>query len=300
MIARAPGKLVLSGAYSVLEGAPALVAAVDRYVVADGAERPELETPEVLEAVARGHLPAAVGFDASALRRDGRKLGLGSSAAILVASMATASTAPDDDLGASLFPAALAAHRAAQGGGSGVDVAAACFGGVVQCRLRDDELHVTPHALPSALEITCWACPSEASTRAMLAAVNNLAAREPRAHADILRRARGGAEAAVVATDVAAFVAAIEAQRLALAELGRRAGVPIVTPEVDALAPLAHELEGSFAPSGAGGGDVALLFRRATGPGPLADFRARAERVGLIHVAMQVGATGVHRVRPSA
>ena len=34
MIARAPGKLVLSGAYAVLEGAPALVCAVDRYVVA--------------------------------------------------------------------------------------------------------------------------------------------------------------------------------------------------------------------------------------------------------------------------
>ena len=35
MRARAPGKLVLSGAYAVLEGAPALVAAVDRYAVAD-------------------------------------------------------------------------------------------------------------------------------------------------------------------------------------------------------------------------------------------------------------------------
>ena len=35
VIARAPGKVVLSGAYAVLEGAPALVAAVDRYVVAD-------------------------------------------------------------------------------------------------------------------------------------------------------------------------------------------------------------------------------------------------------------------------
>jgi len=36
-IARAPGKLVLSGAYAVLSGAPALVVAVDRYVVADSA-----------------------------------------------------------------------------------------------------------------------------------------------------------------------------------------------------------------------------------------------------------------------
>jgi phosphomevalonate kinase len=53
MIARAPGKLVLSGAYAVLEGAPALVAAIDRYAVAD-ASRPTLRvTPEVREALVR-------------------------------------------------------------------------------------------------------------------------------------------------------------------------------------------------------------------------------------------------------
>ena len=37
--ARAPGKIVLSGAYAVLAGAPAIVSAVSRYVTADS-ERP--------------------------------------------------------------------------------------------------------------------------------------------------------------------------------------------------------------------------------------------------------------------
>ena len=41
MIAKAPGKLVVSGAYSVLEGAPAIVVAVDRYAVADTSRAPE-------------------------------------------------------------------------------------------------------------------------------------------------------------------------------------------------------------------------------------------------------------------
>ncbi len=41
MIAKAPGKLVVSGAYSVLEGAPAIVVAVDRYAVADTARAPD-------------------------------------------------------------------------------------------------------------------------------------------------------------------------------------------------------------------------------------------------------------------
>ena len=86
MRACAPGKLVLSGAYSVLEGAPAIVSAVDRYVCCDSARPAELITPEV-----RAALPAGADaplFDASALRAEGRKLGLGSSAAILVASLA--------------------------------------------------------------------------------------------------------------------------------------------------------------------------------------------------------------------
>ena len=61
MRARAPGKLVLSGAYAVLEGAPALVAAVDRYVVADTARAAELVTPEVRAAIGDA---AAPWFDA--------------------------------------------------------------------------------------------------------------------------------------------------------------------------------------------------------------------------------------------
>src|SRR5262245_51622652 len=135
MIARAPGKLVLSGAYSVLEGAPCIVAAVDRYAIADAARAADLVTDEVRAAVEAGELPRPVGFDASALRDrapDGtsRKLGLGSSAAILAASLAAArggAFADEAAMREAIFPLALAAHRRAQGGGSGVDVAASVF-----------------------------------------------------------------------------------------------------------------------------------------------------------------------------
>ena len=83
--ARAPGKVVFSGAYAVLGGAPAIVLAVERDVVAD-TERPhEFLTDEVAAALEPNE--RAPWFDASALREDGRKLGLGSSAAILVASL---------------------------------------------------------------------------------------------------------------------------------------------------------------------------------------------------------------------
>src|SRR6185436_10440568 len=90
MIARAPGKVVLSGAYAVLEGAPAIVTAVDRYVTADTAKKPSLVTPEVRAALGDARAP---GFDASALRKGDQKLGLGSSAAILVASLGAVTAA---------------------------------------------------------------------------------------------------------------------------------------------------------------------------------------------------------------
>ena len=85
MRARAPGKVVISGAYAVLEGAPAIVASVDRYALADTALSSNFVTEEVREALGDGPAPW---IDASALREGGRKLGLGSSAAILVASLA--------------------------------------------------------------------------------------------------------------------------------------------------------------------------------------------------------------------
>ena len=143
MIAKAPGKLVVSGAYSVLEGAPAIVVAVDRYAVADTSRAPERVTEEVRAAIEAHMMRSAPWFDASALRAtlpDGRdvKLGLGSSAAILVASMAAAWANEDRTLDPrALFQASLAAHRAAQGGGSGIDVAASVFGGALACRLPD-------------------------------------------------------------------------------------------------------------------------------------------------------------------
>ena len=58
--ARAPGKLVLSGAYAVLSGAPAIVTAVSRYVIADTSQLAELVTDEVAAALAPGQVASWV------------------------------------------------------------------------------------------------------------------------------------------------------------------------------------------------------------------------------------------------
>jgi len=298
VIARAPGKLVISGAYSVLEGAPCIVAAVDRWVVADAAREADLVTDEVRAAVDAGAMPRPVWFDASALREraaDGtsRKLGLGSSAAILAASLAAAVGERYADvaaLRAAIFPPALAAHRKAQGGGSGVDVAASVFGGVLLAELAPDgALRTRAHPLPAGTVVEVYASPVEASTRALLARVRALREADPGRHRACLDAAGAGAREAAEARSTAALVRAVAAQTDALGALGEAAGAAIVTAEVAALRTAAEAEGATFAPSGAGGGDIAFFLGAAA---PSEGLRARAHALGLARIELAVGAEG--------
>jgi phosphomevalonate kinase len=297
VIARAPGKLVLSGAYAVLSGAPAIVAAVDRYVTADASRPADRVTAEVNAAIAAGALDRAPWFDASKLRAslpDGqsRKLGLGSSAAILVASLA-ASHPSGSALRDAIFPIALRAHRIAQPRGSGIDVAASTFGGVIRAVLRDHDLDVAPHALPEGVIVEVFASPVSAETASFLEQVRALEAKDRARYRRLIDAASAGAEAALTARSAEDFCRAINAQIDALAALGEAAAAAIVTAEVAALRPAAAAEEAVFGPSGAGGGDIALFIGAAPSS---RHFRKSADeqRFSLLDVA--IGAEGAHRV----
>ncbi|MBI4706001.1 MAG: hypothetical protein HY744_33325 [Deltaproteobacteria bacterium] len=301
MRAAAPGKLVLSGAYSVLEGAPALVTAVSRYAVADTGRCANVVTDEVAAAIAAGELDRAPWFDASALREEkragaGRKLGLGSSAAILVASLGAVwlerGTAPAQ-LGKAVFVAALAAHRHAQGGGSGIDVAASCYGGVLCCEMepRSGRLDVRPHGLPPGLVCEVWAAPESAATRDMLAAVQRLRRARRALYRARIETAAEAARAAAQARRASDLVGALDLQFQALAALGEAAGAAIAGPAYGELRALAAREGAAFGPSGAGGGDVSLFIGQRTAS---SRFRARARAAGLSPVSLRLGAEGVH------
>jgi len=224
--ARAPGKVVLSGAYAVLSGAPAIVTAVSRYVTADTSRAADFVTDEVRAALAPDE--RAPWFDAAELRHDGRKLGLGSSAAILAASLfalehAAAPQADEATLQKRVFERALSAHRAAQGGGSGVDVAASTFGGTLVYRLLAAGPALDPVALPPELSFEIWICPSSASTRELIAAVGRLAQVAPRDHADWLSAQAAASLAAADSLeqkDPAGLLNALRAQHRALSGSG--------------------------------------------------------------------------------
>jgi phosphomevalonate kinase len=118
--ASAPGKIVLSGEYAVLDGAPAIAMAVDRRAVAsvsdntndecrvvtEGFESSGDARYRIVEAVC-GARPAGRDFvlDTRAFVADGRKLGIGSSAALTVALVAALQQGRD------IFHDALRAHR---------------------------------------------------------------------------------------------------------------------------------------------------------------------------------------------
>jgi phosphomevalonate kinase len=129
MIATAPGKLILTGEYAVLDGASALVVAVDRRVTARRHTGPRGSSPFLI-AVA-DELAARYGADHPSTRAameivvDSRafflgttKLGLGSSAAVTVAATALALAVPNDKVPVidrdAVLAVAAAAHAAAQ------------------------------------------------------------------------------------------------------------------------------------------------------------------------------------------
>ena len=139
-IASAPGKIVLAGEYAVLWNAPAICMAVNRRAVAavSGSEDGEchLRTPgftgadrfRILDAVTRGvRPPYDIELDTSAFMSDGRKTGIGSSAALTVALVAALEDRSD------VYAAAMEAHsRLQQGAGDGAHRRAYQYGAVVE------------------------------------------------------------------------------------------------------------------------------------------------------------------------
>jgi len=296
MITRAPGKLVLSGAYSVLEGSPALVTAVDRYVVADSARVAEWLTPEVTAAKLR----CKPWFDASALRAKDRKIGLGSSAAILVASLAAdllaSGEATDVQLAETVVQRAMNAHAVVQPLGSGIDVIASCFGGtLVTRRIKGTMTHATV-SLPADVYFEVWSAPYAQSTHNMLASLRNFQLSQPSLYSRLIAEQAAAAEQTLDALGTRQselFIASLARQEAALAALGRNATMPIVTQELRLLATRAAKESAAVLPAGAGGGDVAIF---AGIQPPSRELRALLAQLHHDRLDLSLSARGVHAV----
>ena len=293
MKSQAPGKLVIVGEYAVLEGAPAIVVAVDRYArveTRDGNVGPTLtvDAPEIGihgAALARPNLDGEaadalrlvlprlrqlpptvqhVTLDTQAFFEGKDKLGLGSSAALTVALERLLDPRASAD---TVFQRAFQAHRDFQkGAGSGIDLGASVHGGVLRYRLRGAELpeRVPVKWPPGLAMIAVWSGAS-ADTRSFVGAVAGFAAREPSSYAAIMGGLKRLAEqtcAAFEASDVERFLELAGLYGEGLANLGKTAGIAIETPEHAKIGAIARSSGARYKPAGAGGGDLGVALCR--------------------------------------
>ena len=255
MSTSAPGKLIIAGEYAVLRGDPAIVMAIDRRAIATEVDEPEPLSPFLAEVAGRvGRDPGRLRVDTSAFATDGRKLGLGSSAAATVAF--AGALAPELELTA-IHELAHQAHGAvsARAGarGSGVDVAVSVWGGVIRATPRGEACPaIEPIALPADLVWVAVDSGSPADTRDLVSRV--MARAKDR---DLDRIARACADLAAAST-AAEAVEAIEAGMTAIAELGEATGVALLTEPLGRIARVARRHGGAAKPTGAAGGDMAF------------------------------------------
>ncbi len=281
MIYRAPGKIVLWGEYAVLAGAPAAVAAVNRYAsveitpqndswsfVSTGFMTPGVHNfsgqftdapcaamaERVLSYFDLNSLPAGFSLHSDTggfyhpfdHKADGpAKYGLGSSAAVCTATYCALADFVGRD---KQLNEAITIHRAFQNGkGSGLDVAASWHGGVIHFQKGD----VQPQTWPDNLHWQAVWTGASAVTDTALGHFARWQAEADTTPLDALIKASTLLCATPSMDNLASYTQS-------LGQLDKAANLNIFTPAHQRLATIAHAHHLIYKPCGAGGGDIGI------------------------------------------
>ena len=304
-VSSAPGKLVLSGEYAVLEGAPALVTAIDRRArirfeqsgtgplllsaeplglkafpiledhrfkedaLGDVRARLVTETlalifealPLAREAMKSGHL--SIDTTEMSLSHGGAKLGVGSSAAVAAALVGgIGSLIEVQPMKAQrVFELAHGAHlRFQHGRGSGIDVAASSFGGVLSfCRPAESAMPTcTPRAWPRALKWTVVGTGVAASTSEFLTKLRTWKDEDHNKYNGLMGELERLSREAVSTTPLDWVDWSLRWCEI-LERLGNSIGAPIMSEQHLNFRDFAQDNGLGYKPSGAGGGDAGFF-----------------------------------------
>jgi phosphomevalonate kinase len=357
-IIKVPGKLMIAGEYAVLEpGFKAVVVAVDRYITADirPSVNNKLYLPQLgLEDVTWGFRNDGVFFDSQDERLcfvknafdvackylmekkimfhpfrlyiksdlndpiTGKKYGLGSSAAIVVAIISSILSyhgefKNDLDL-EKIFKLSAIAHLKTQGNGSGTDIAASVYGGWLQYstysskwlikEIRREEniinlikmswpnLYIGRLTPPKELRLAVGWTQESVGTAPMVEKIESFQDKNIECYQEFLKESFDSVTGLIGAFETGDVKKAIESlykNRKALLSLGEQAGVKIETKKIKVLCTIADRF-GRGKSSGAGGGDCGIAF--IEGDDELHKLLRQWQEIGITPLDLEVASKG--------
>lgn len=214
----------------------------------------------------------------------GVKYGLGSSAAVVTGVVRSLLTFFLDEMPTNMlvFKLASIAHVVTQGNGSGADIAAASFHGVLKYTsfqaewlLKEWEETATITGLvienwkyltvervqfPADLQVLVGWTGKAASTKHLVGKIKQM---KDKAYETFLKESAAAVSMILKGmdhNDTDLFLRGIEENHNVLSQLGRTANVPIETDQLYQLATSAQSFQGAGKLSGAGGGDCGIVF----------------------------------------